>query len=147
MPIHLVGFNSHVVLGPFFCITSRSFCSRSWLSVLTSLMDLKTQKAYENVLPRGREMGDSSLLRYQGVPAGGVRRGHLASPYLTHEDSFKRRISVGRSEGEVRVMFSSSPCWGWYSAVIWLCRELQVQGFACRCELFPSTPRASPFIH
>lgn len=79
------------------------------LPVLTSLVDLKTEKAYENVLPRVRRWEDSSLLRYQGVPAGGVRRGHWASPYLTHEDSFKRRVLV---------MCSSSPCWGWYSAVM-----------------------------
>lgn len=88
------------------------------LSVLTSLVDLKTEKAYENVLPRVRRWEDSSLLRCQGVPAGGVRRGHLASPYLTHEDSFKRRVLVCRHEGEMRVMCSSSPCWGWYSAVM-----------------------------
>lgn len=45
------------------------------LSVLTSLVDLKTEKAYENVLPRVRRWEDSSLLRCQGVPAGGMRRG------------------------------------------------------------------------
>lgn len=69
-------------------------------------MDLTTQKAYEHVLPRVGSWEDSSLLRYQGVPAGGVRKGHLASPYLIREDSFKRRVLVGRrggSEGYVLI--------------------------------------------
>ena len=70
-------------------------------SILTSLLDLKVQKAYERSdLCAIGGWESQSLLQYQGVPARGLGSNYLASPYLTNEDNLKRHTSAGGRERE-----------------------------------------------
>lgn len=67
-------------------------------STVTAPMDLSTQKAHKRSLLSGLDDGTLVHPQDQGVPAGGLPGALLASPYLTDEDNFKRRVSLGGSE-------------------------------------------------
>ena len=59
-----------------------------------------SESLQRNKLHRLEDGNLCSLLQYQGVPARGLGKDHLASPYLTNEDNLKRHTSLGGSERE-----------------------------------------------
>lgn len=86
----------------FFCIG---------FAILTSLLDLKVQKAYKRSdLCAIGGWESQSLLQYQGVPARGLGSNYLASPYLTNEDNLKRHTLAGGREREKESPFLPILC-------------------------------------